>query len=46
MKQALELSAARLQRDSTARDLLKEARKDVRFDKLRETPEFKNLVPQ
>ena len=46
MKQALELSTARLQRDSIARDLLKEARKDVRFDKLREMPEFKNLVPQ
>jgi len=46
MKQALEQSAARLQRNSTARDLLKEARKDVRFDKLREMPEFKNLVPQ
>ena len=46
VKQALELSAARLQRDPNARDLFKDARKDARFDTLRQTPEFKNLVPQ
>jgi tetratricopeptide (TPR) repeat protein len=46
LKQALELSAERLQRDPKARDLLKEARRDARFDTLRQTPEFKNLVPK
>jgi tetratricopeptide (TPR) repeat protein len=44
LKQALELSAERVQRDPKARDLLKEARRDARFDTLRQTPEFKNLV--
>ena len=37
LKQALELSAARLKRDPTARDLLKEAREDARFDTLRQS---------
>ena len=46
MKQALELSAARLQRDPRARDLLKEARRDARFDTLRQTPEFEKLASQ
>ncbi len=46
LKQALDLSAARLKRDPTARDLLKDTRKDARFDPLRQTPEFKNLLPQ
>jgi beta-lactamase regulating signal transducer with metallopeptidase domain/tetratricopeptide (TPR) repeat protein len=46
LKQSLELSAERLQRDPKARDLLKEARRDARFDTLRQTPEFKNLVPK
>jgi tetratricopeptide (TPR) repeat protein len=45
MKQALERSAARLVRDPKARDLLQDARKDVRFNKLRQTPEFEELVP-
>jgi beta-lactamase regulating signal transducer with metallopeptidase domain/tetratricopeptide (TPR) repeat protein len=46
LKQALDLSAARLKRDPTARDLLKDTRKDARFDTLRQTPEFKKLPPQ
>ena len=46
LKQAFELSAARLKRDPKARDLFKEAARDVRFDKLRNTPEFKNLEPR
>ena len=46
LKQALELSAERLQRDPKARDLLKEARRDARFDTLRQTPEFKNLMSE
>jgi beta-lactamase regulating signal transducer with metallopeptidase domain/tetratricopeptide (TPR) repeat protein len=46
LKQALEQSAERLLRDPKARDLLKEARRDARFDTLRQTPEFKNLVPK
>jgi tetratricopeptide (TPR) repeat protein len=45
LKQALDLSAERLKQDSKARDLLQDARKDVRFDKLRKTPEFEKLVP-
>jgi beta-lactamase regulating signal transducer with metallopeptidase domain/tetratricopeptide (TPR) repeat protein len=45
LKQALELSAARLKRDPKARDLLQDARKDARFDKLRNTPAFEKLVP-
>jgi tetratricopeptide (TPR) repeat protein len=44
LKQALELSAARLQRDPKARDLLKEAHEDARFDILRQTPESKYLL--
>ena len=46
LKQALELSAARLKSDPTARDLLNQTRQDARFNPLRQTPEFKNLVPQ
>jgi tetratricopeptide (TPR) repeat protein len=46
LKQALEQSAERLQRDPKARDLLKEARRDARFDTLRQTLEFQNLVPK
>ena len=45
LKQALELSAARLKQDPKARDLVQDARKDVRFDKLRKTPDFEKLVP-
>ena len=45
LKQALERSAARLERDSQARDLLPDARKDIRFNKLRKMPEFEKLVP-
>ena len=46
LKQALDLSAARLKSDSTARDLLEQARQDARFNALRQTPEYKALVPQ
>jgi tetratricopeptide (TPR) repeat protein len=46
LKQALELSAQRLQQNATARDLLKAARNEPRFDTLRQTPEYKTMVPQ
>jgi beta-lactamase regulating signal transducer with metallopeptidase domain/tetratricopeptide (TPR) repeat protein len=46
LKQALELSATRLQADPKARDLRADARKDARFDTLRQTPEFQRLVPE
>jgi DNA-binding SARP family transcriptional activator len=45
LKRALELSAERLKRDPKARDLLAAARKEDRFAALRQTPEFKALVP-
>ena len=45
LKQALDLSAQRLQRDPKARDLLASARKEDRFAPLRQLPEFKKLVP-
>jgi beta-lactamase regulating signal transducer with metallopeptidase domain/tetratricopeptide (TPR) repeat protein len=44
LKQALELSAARLKRDPKARDLLTETRKDARFDSLRQRPDFQALT--
>jgi tetratricopeptide (TPR) repeat protein len=42
---SLDLSAARLKTNSVARDLLAEARKDQRFDSLRNLPDFQKLVP-
>ena len=42
---SLDLSAARLKTNSAARDLLAEARKDQRFDSLRNLPDFQKLVP-
>jgi thioredoxin-like negative regulator of GroEL len=45
LKQALDLSAQRLKRDPKARDLLANARKEERFGPLRQSPEFKKLVP-
>ena len=45
LKQALDLSAERLKRDPKARDLLASARKEERFAPLRQSPEFKTLVP-
>ena len=46
LKQALDLSATRLTADPKARDLRADVRKDARFDPLRQTPEFKRLVPE
>ena len=46
LKQALELSAARLQLDPKVHDLLESVRKDPRFDPLRQAPEFEKLVGQ
>jgi thioredoxin-like negative regulator of GroEL len=45
LRQALDLSAKRLQRDPKARDLLASARKEERFGTMRQTPEFKKMVP-
>jgi tetratricopeptide (TPR) repeat protein len=45
LRTCLDLSAKRLQRDPTARDLLATARKDQRFAPLRNLPEFQKLVP-
>ena len=45
LRQALDLSAKRLQHDPKARDLLASARKEDRFAPLRQSPEFKQLVP-
>jgi hypothetical protein len=45
LRQALDLSAKRLQRDPKARDLVASARKEEHFAPLRQLPEFKKLVP-
>jgi thioredoxin-like negative regulator of GroEL len=45
LKQALELSAKRLQQDPKARDLLASAKKEDRFAPLRQLPEYSKLVP-
>jgi thioredoxin-like negative regulator of GroEL len=45
LRQALDLSAKRFKADPKARDLLASARKEERFSLLRQTPEFKKLVP-
>ena len=42
---ALDLSAKRLVKNPKARDLLAEARKDPRFNALRNSPEFQKIVP-
>ncbi len=42
---SLDLSARRLKSNPTAHDLLVEARKDSRFDSLRNLPEFQKIVP-
>jgi thioredoxin-like negative regulator of GroEL len=44
LRQALDLSAKRLQRNPKAQDLLASARKEERFSMLRQSPEFKKLV--
>jgi tetratricopeptide (TPR) repeat protein len=45
LTKALDLSAARRQTNTTALDLAMAARNDERFARLRQTPEFQNLVP-
>ena len=45
LKQALDLNAKRLQRNPKAPDLLATARKEERFNPLRQSPEFEKLVP-
>ena len=45
LSRALDLNAKRLKQDPNARDLLANARKEERFGPLRQTPEFKKLVP-
>jgi hypothetical protein len=45
LRTALDLSAKRLQSNLTAHDLLAEARKDNRFDSLRNLPGFLKIVP-
>ncbi|MEI7731877.1 MAG: DUF2723 domain-containing protein [Verrucomicrobiota bacterium] len=44
LSQALNLSTKRLQNDPTARDLVKEALKDQRFNPLRAMPEFQKVL--
>jgi len=45
LQASLDLNAKRLKTNSAARDLLIEARKDERFNALRNLPEFQKLVP-
>jgi tetratricopeptide (TPR) repeat protein len=45
LSKAVDLSAQRLKTDPKALDLRQQARKDARFDPLRQMPEFQSLVP-
>jgi tetratricopeptide (TPR) repeat protein len=45
LRKSLDLSAQRIKGNPTARDLLAEARKDPRFNSVRNTPEFQKIVP-
>jgi len=45
LQASLDLSAKRLATNPAARDLVAEARKDPRFDSLRNLPAFQKLVP-
>ena len=45
LRTCLDLNTKRLQHNPKARDLLVEARKDRRFDPLRNLPEFQKIVP-
>jgi tetratricopeptide (TPR) repeat protein len=45
LRQSLDLDARRRKTNSTARNLLAEARKDHRFDPLRTLPAFQKIVP-
>jgi tetratricopeptide (TPR) repeat protein len=45
LQTSIELSNKRLQRDPKARDLAGQARKDSRFDPIRNLPDFKKIVP-
>ena len=44
LRKSLDLSAQRLKTNSTARDLLVEARKDARFNPIRNRPEFQQMI--
>lgn len=44
LTRAIELSNARLARDTNQKDLILEARRDARFAALRETPEYQRLL--
>jgi hypothetical protein len=45
LKIALNISTQRLAKNPAARDLVKEARSDNRFDRIRSLSEFQKLVP-
>jgi tetratricopeptide (TPR) repeat protein len=45
LSKSLDLSARRIKSNPTARDLVAEARKDPRFDSVRNRPEFQKIVP-
>jgi hypothetical protein len=45
LKTAMDLNAARLKTNSSAFDLLPEARKDPHLNSLRQSPEFQKIVP-
>jgi tetratricopeptide (TPR) repeat protein len=45
LRKSLDLNAQRIKGNPTARDLLAEARKDPRFDSVRNRPEFQKIVP-
>ncbi len=45
LRKALQLSVDRRKQDPNARDLIAEVRKDPRFQQLKETPEYREIVP-
>jgi len=45
LRKSLDLSAQRIKGNPAAHDLLAEARKDPRFDSVRNRPEFQKIVP-